>query len=64
MLKNFDFERKVFDSNTKRQRNADYHNMYNCNSNTFSHIHSLVLISIDNVSDTDCLTNTIQGADY
>ena len=37
-------------------------NIYN--SNIFSHIHSLVLISIDNVSDTDCLTNTIQGTDY
>ena len=64
MLKNFNFEGKVFDSNTTWQRDADYHNMNTCNSNIFSHIHSLVLISIDNVSDTDCLTNFVQDADY
>ena len=62
--KNFNFEGKIFDSNTTWQRNADNHNMKTYNSNIFSHIHSLVLISIDNVSDTDCLTNTIQGTDY
>ena len=62
--KNFNFEGKIFDSNTTWQRNADNHNMKTYNSNIFSHIHSLVLVSIDNVSDTDCLTNTIQGTDH
>ena len=97
--KNFNFEGKIFDSNTTWQRDADNHNMKTYNSNIFSHIHSLVLISIDNVSDrlfnkyysrrclltgieyckyifpytliiidnvfdTDSLTNTIQGTDY
>ena len=59
--KNFNFEGKIFDSNTTWQCDADYHNMKTYNFN----IHSLVvLISIDNVSDTDCLANIIQGADY
>ena len=62
--KNFDFEGKVFDPNTTQQRDADYHNMKTYNHNIFSHIYSVVLISIDNVSDTDCLSNIIQGADY
>ena len=62
--KNFNFEGKIFDSNTIRQHDADYHNMKTYNFNIFSHIHSLVLLSIDNVSDTDCLANIIQGADY
>ena len=63
--KNFNFEGKIFDSNTTWQRDADYHNIKTYNSNIFSHIHSLVvLISIDNVSDTDSLANIIQGADY
>ena len=63
--KNFNFEGKIFDSNTTWQRDADYHNMKTYDSNIFSHIHSLVvLISINNVSDTDCLANIIQGGDY
>jgi len=51
MLKNFNFEGKLFDSITTRQQDADYYNTNTYNSNIFSHIHSLVLISIDNVSD-------------
>ena len=58
------FEGKVFDSNTTWERNADYHNVNTYNSNIFSRTHSLVLISIDSVSDTDCLPNFVQDADY
>ena len=48
--KNFNFEEKIFDSNTTWQCDADYHNMKTYNFNIFSHLHSLVvMISIDNV---------------